>query len=553
MASARTIEVRDGEGHVLLFPFASERAVVGRGTDVEVRLDHGMISRRHVEFWREPGTGRIRVKDLGSRNGTLVNGQPVTEHWLPAGQAVTIGPFEITVIGDDPSRKVAPKPASLSMSTRIILAEHAGRISTLREHQPPRVDAAHLTTLSELSQSLLTEKDATARLGLLCQLMIGQQFHGRWAAVVRLALAQPDDPPVPLCEAHAKYGTVEPYLSRGALRTVRETGEAVLAANVGVPAAAVNVEMSISPNVMALAAVACPLARTAEHLDLLYVMLPPAFGSPEWLALTSLAVKQHQQAESAWADRKRAEEAAGVERELKRATQIQLRLVPREPKFNGLDVAIGFVPCRWVGGDYVDAVQMLDGRVLLTIADVCGKGLPAALVASSVHTMVRASVLGGLGLATLMENLNQYLSQMLTEDCFVTMVAAAVDVKAGTIEVVNAGHPPPLLIHPGQQTIAMEFGVNSPLVCEETPLLTRTYSIAPGQMLALYTDGLSEQWDDSHEQLGIAGLTRELSEIIADPGMSAHAASRELSRRLDLRLGGRQPDDDRTFLLARRL
>src|SRR4051812_49264416 len=91
------IQIRDATGEQSRLPFAGDRMIVGRGADAEIRLDHGMVSRQHAEFTREE-SGRLRVRDLGSRNGTLVNGQAVTERLLQAGDHVGIGPFMLTIL-----------------------------------------------------------------------------------------------------------------------------------------------------------------------------------------------------------------------------------------------------------------------------------------------------------------------------------------------------------------------------------------------------------------------------------------------------------------------
>src|SRR5207237_776453 len=121
-----------------------------------------------------------------------------------------------------------------------------------------------------------------------------------------------------------------------------------------------------------------------------------------------------------------------------------------EPRVPGLDVAIGFVPCQAVGGDYVDALRMGDGRVLLAVADVCGKGMAAALVASSVYTLVHSGVQARMAFRPLMEHVNRYLCDTLTAGSFVTMFAAAIDPQTGEMEYANAGHPPALVLQPGQ-------------------------------------------------------------------------------------------------------
>ena len=547
MHDSATILIRDADGQVQRVPFAAERMIVGRTVDAAVRIDSALVSRQHAELWRD-ASGRFHVRDLNSRNGTFVNGQPVNDRALESGDQIGIGAHTLSIQG--PSLVSAPHS-----STRIFLAaDDPGRLSSLKDLEPPRIEVSHLMTLNEFSQKLLDNADANDRLLALCKLMVGSQFHARWAVIVRLRFDAFDEVPELLTEARDALSNREPYLSRSVLCRVRETGDAVLASNMGLPAAQeMNIEVSISPQVMAMAAVACPVRRLPEFIDVLYVTLPPMLGSAEWLALVSLAVKQFQQGESAWAARRQAEEIAVMECELQRARQIQMRLVPREPKFAGLDLAIGFVPCKWVGGDYVDAVRMADGRTLLTVADVCGKGLAAALVSSSLHTMVHSCVLSGLGLRELMSNLNHYLCHTLPDESFVTMIAVAIDAATGEMELVNAGHPPPIVVATGGELRRLETDSNLPLGVENSSITSTRMLLATSELLALYSDGLSELPTNENDLLGIEGLGVELQAASQLLSASTQAVADRLNHRLNILQSSRPSTDDRTFLLARKV
>ena len=540
------IVIRDAKGQSRRVPFAAERLIVGRTADAAIRIEDASVSRQHAELWRD-ASGRFHVRDLKSRNGTIVNGRPITEHPLHGGDVIGIGTFALSI--EEPSRPQATRP-----STRFFLAaDNPGHLTRLEDHESPRIDVSHLMTLNAFSQKLLDTPDPADRAVALCRLMVGPEFRAQWAAIVRLDVDNPDAPPELLNDAQAAMSSREPYLSRSVLRRVRETNEAVLASNMGLPVSQdMNVELSISPTVLAMAAVACPVAKKARSLDVLYVLLPPMLGSAEWLALVNLAVKQYQQAEGAWAARRQGEEIAGMERELERARQIQFRLVPRHLKFEGLELAIGFTPCRWVGGDYVDAVKMADGRLMLTVADVCGKGLAAALISSSLHTMVHAGVLGGLGLGEMMRNLNLYLCNTLPDDSFVTMIAVALDPSTGELELVNAGHPAPICIGPTGEPRHLEVEPNLPLGVEVDSITPSRLALGADELLALYSDGLSELQIGDVDQLGIDGLVTELKNAYSSQQNHPQSVADQLNERLNQLQGHRPSSDDRTFLLARR-
>jgi serine phosphatase RsbU (regulator of sigma subunit) len=311
----------------------------------------------------------------------------------------------------------------------------------------------------------------------------------------------------------------------------------------------------MSLQMAAVCAVACPLragGSESEPTDVLYVTFPPQYGTGEWLAVAALAAEQFRLAESAWDARLRAQAHAMVERELEKAREIQQRLVPSDPAFPGLDANIGFYPCRWVGGDYVDVALAPDGRVLLAVADVCGKGLPASLVSSCLHTLVHSGLRAGQPLPALMRGINEHFCRHMSEYSFATMLAVLIDPKTGELECVNAGHPPGLLIGADGSVRALQTAVNFPLgVCEDVPEGQRE-SLGEGELLAMFTDGLTETRTGEGQLLGTQRLGEELRKLYSGKEAAAEVGKR-LKAMLDKLLGPRLPDDDRTFVLVRRV
>jgi len=304
-----------------------------------------------------------------------------------------------------------------------------------------------------------------------------------------------------------------------------------------------------------MAAVACPLFEDDDVMDLLYVILPLAYGKAEWLALVSLAVKQYQQAEAVWAARKETQAHAAIERDLESARQIQESLVPRALTVPGLDLAIEFDPCRWVGGDYVDVVPMADGRVLLVMADVAGKGLPAALIALSLHSTVHTCLRSGVGLVPMITALNDHFCAHLDDHSFVTMVCVLIEPASGAIECVNAGHVPAIIFNPDGTSRELQRAVNFPLGLEPQSIQVQRAALEPGQLLAMVTDGLTEIEDEDGRLLGVAGLSGRVAALhaaVSAKKVTAAKVARQLTRLLDTLEGGRLRRDDRSFLLVRR-
>ena len=542
------LEVHRPDGDIAQIPLAEGRLVIGRTAASQIQLDADRVSRQHAELFRDP-FGRWWIHDLGSRNGTRVNGVRVSERTIAAGDRVEIGGFTLRIRRPD-----LPPTASGHETTQSVPVSdgESSVIVPLAQMKAPMVAASQLSMLLAFGQSLLEIEDAQHRLEAVCRLMVGGEFGGRWAAAMRVQkeTATPQFLCEPVLGMDRSGGA--PHVSKSLLRAVCKRGEPVMASNQA--AGPVDVQLSIAADVMAMSALACPMRTDAATTDVLYVILPPEFGTSEWLALASLAAEQLHQADAAWAARREGQTHAAIESELARARQIQMRLIPREPKVPGLDVAIGFEPCRWVGGDYVDVVRTPAGRTLLTVADTSGKGLQAALVASSVHSLVHASLRAGLGLADLMGSLNEHLLEYLPEESFVTMAAVMMDPATGDCEVINAGHPAPLVLEPGDRLRWLMEAKNLPLGVAPAAFELQREHLGAGQMLALFTDGLTDLPLAATGRLGTERLAELLRIAYAAQGQGQAAQiAQALGTSLDEARGDRLPDDDRTFLLARRV
>jgi serine phosphatase RsbU (regulator of sigma subunit) len=579
------LDVRLNGGPTSRRVLTESHLVIGRVPGVQVLLDHHTVSRRHAEMFCDP-FGRWWIRDLASTNGTTVNDEIVSERVLSPSDRVGIGDYTLTFHLDPPAG------LSQRIGTLTLEDDKPTAIRTLLDFEPPRIAAEHLRTLLELSRRLLAIDRAEDRLGALCELMVRDDFHGTLALVVRIAeggepvplsppyrpappvrVEVPGHPPTvrpPDPNAHGKpaptspepvparrgpsIGGAPPYISRRVLSALRDTREPVLASNLVHGAkGATPMELTMSREVMELWVIACPLRTAEDEIDALYVTLPPDVGSVEWLSLIALAAQVYQHSEAAWTARQHAEAHAAIERELMTARQIQRALLPKRLDFTGLDVAVGFEPCKWVGGDYADVVAMPDGRVLCAVADVCGKGLQAALVTSSLYTVVRASLDVDRTLPALMERVNRHLCDWLPPHSFVTMVAVAIDPATGEIECVNAGHPPAVIVDRDGDLRYLEAGVNPALGVDAAKMESSRGLLEFGDVLAMYTDGLTELRNASKEMLGQERLGHGFARICAAlPGEGSTEIAAALNKMLADYQEGELPEDDRAFLLAQR-
>ncbi len=559
------VEVENEDGTTTRQGVVAQHTVIGRSPTLPISFDHDTVSRRHAELFSDP-FGRWWIRDLGSTNGTTVNGERVAERVLQPGDRLGIGDMRMRFrlgIDSDVNQPPSPSPR-VAESTQLSISRHPSWVKSLSEVATPQISASHLSRVMELSRKLLNQEDLNLRRAALCELMISESFHGASAMVLSL---RGDEPVAILSGPHTPSNVTQspnlPHIRRDVLSQVAGTSEAAVGSertsgSQPPPAQSWQRPASIAPpqndGSPALSAVASPLGLDGDLLTVLYVNLPPRYGNPEWLALIALAGEVFQQAETAWTARRHAQEHAAIERELETARQIQQALVPTNLSYEGLELAVGFAPCKWVGGDYVGAVPATDGRVIMAVADVCGKGLQPALITFSVHTMLSALADSGRSIADVMDRLNQHLLEYMPDDSFVTMICIAVDPRTGSLEVVNAGHPPPLVFPADGPPRFLQSAMNPALGVGRFEMKAQKTMIRDGELLFLYTDGLTELRDPSRVMLGEANLATNVGGIYRElSGGSLRDVGAEVSAMLDTYRGGELPEDDRAFLLARRL
>ena len=515
---------------------------VGRATYCDVVLDHPSVSRRHAELTLvEPG--RWTVRDLGSRNGTLVNGVPVDRHDLREGDVIGIGRFELRFATEEtiPLRHEADEGPDLSI----------GRLDRLR---PPRMAAEHVSAVLGFGRFLQEAEDGATRLDRLLTLTVAPELGGWWAYAVRVSERGGELDVAPLADHKAGPGgaRAEPHVSRTVLRTVLAGREPVLATNLEGPSR-FEAELTMVPGGAAFGAVACPVRQHPDAVDVLYVILPAMLASMEWLMLINLAVEQYRHADAAWAVRAAADARAAMEQEMELARRIQSQTLPKRRDV-GLDWAIRFEPSRAVAGDYVDVIPRDDGTVLLVIADASGKGVQAALITAGLHAIFHSAGRAPSPLPELIAAADRYLRDFLPPTSFVTLAAVVLDPRTGAGVSVNCGHPPLLAVGPGGAVRELLGGDNYPLGVAEGDGPVESVELALGrdEYLVGFTDGVSELADPDGRMLGIAGVHG----LVARAGPSAgEPAAEALVERISASLcayqSGSPACDDRTLLVAR--
>jgi sigma-B regulation protein RsbU (phosphoserine phosphatase) len=195
------------------------------------------------------------------------------------------------------------------------------------------------------------------------------------------------------------------------------------------------------------------------------------------------------------------EQLSELERDLDRAWLIQGELLPKQNlKFNGWEVSYHYEPAGPVSGDYCDLVSLDNGELYFLIGDVSGKGVAASLLMSRLHAIFRSLIGAGLSVSQLVERANQLFAESTMRPYYATLVCGKA-ARSGEMEICNAGHVAPLLLHDGGVTPIAATGLPIGMFLQEHYSSTRV-KLGKGDRLLLYTDGLSETRNQNECEYG---------------------------------------------------
>ena len=232
------------------------------------------------------------------------------------------------------------------------------------------------------------------------------------------------------------------------------------------------------------------------------------------------------------------------EDEMASAALIQRALLPNPADvaaFKGADICASMTPAREVGGDFYDFLELPDGRVVIGVGDVCGKGMPAALFMGIAKTLIRINVKSGVDLGAAITRANDEIVSENTAELFATIFYASFDPHAGALTYVSCGHNPPYIRRANGTVEALPAGGMPIGVFGGITAKLQHEVLSPGDMLFLFTDGVTEAFSPEKEEFGETRLT----EALKRPG--AHSAKGWMSQVLaaveDFAAGADQSDD----------
>jgi sigma-B regulation protein RsbU (phosphoserine phosphatase) len=523
------------------WPLDGTTITIGRSSKSAIQIADGTVSKDHAEIhWID---GRPFIRDLGSRNGTRVNGAAVESGTpLMAGDRVEIGHVPLRFTEGEPAAKtIFSESSHLSSSLKIPVNQILKSIGA-----PGRETTGLVTLLAEAGQMLVMPRSLKETCDEVLKIVEKAVPATRLILLIQPA---PGSEPVQVSARYRGGNALEPLvLSRTILNKVLEDCTAVLTTDAAEDPRFVG-NQSIVLNAVH-SAVAVPLFDNERVLGILYIDshdLRTTYNQEHLEILTllgNMAAVKITNVRLLEAEASRARMA----QELATATGIQRGLLPGPPQIEGYDLEVFLETCHEVGGDLYDFHETPEGCLYFLIGDVSGKGMGAAMLMSSVMASSRVLYETCQEPLDILNRLNAIVHRSTDSGHFVTAFLGRLKPETGELHYVNAGHNAPYILHDGKITELEATGIPVGMLPKFPYELGKT-TLPPGATLVLYTDGIPEAccrgefFEDERFQ-----------EILKGPAGSGTPKElcAEIIGKVNAFMAGEHREDDVTLVLIKR-
>lgn len=537
------------------FDFLPEEGdvIVGRSSDAGIAVPDRSMSRRHARLFREGGDWL--VEDLGSRNGTLLNGRRITEPTpVGVGTVLRIGSTTVNVTeaaGQTPltSEGVEFDGHTVFRSAAELLREPQAISSGAMkvEDDVLRRYTARLKVLNEVHQSL----DRAIPLEDLLELILDRAFDNLRPEEGTIFLKGPDGDYYRAASRSIKGENSKTLYSRNLVQQVVEKGQAALVLDTTADERFNQAMSLLDAGVRSL--VAAPLLDPSGALGL--IVLGSTLGIRQFTEgdmelLTSLAsvaamrIRNTRLAEEAL-------ERERLERDVALARQIQVGLLPKAlPEIDGWQLYAHNIPSRGVSGDFYKVEIVDDGSCAIMVADVSGKGIAASLLTASLEALAAGPIHDGVAPEVICDRVSHLLFERTPPEKYATGFLASFDPVSGLFRYCNAGHNPGIVLRTdGEVELLNSTGM--PLGILPTGVYgPGDVTLEMGDTVVLYTDGLTEAENPDEEEYGEERLADLCKQHRAE---SLDDLAATISADQDAYVRGVPYVDDRTVVLVRRV
>ena len=546
-STQREILIQCPDGQLKTVPLRGDRFIVGRSSAAELCFpDDAGLSRQHMALERDGD--EWTVQDLGSKNGTLVNNIPLRAKLrLKPGDRITAG--HLAIVFDDKGGVTRPKDGVVVFetgeadppSTSTIFTSLEGALSSQTiVDRPGQQGAKQVQALIRAGQELAGRGTLADLFPLILDLAI--EGVGAQRGVVMILEGES-------LEVKANKGEGFRISSAVRDRVIKE--KASMLVRDAQSDEAFRERMSIvEQKVRTLMAV--PLQTEKRTIGLIYVDSPNmfrAFTKDDLSLLTVMANVAAIRIEHA-----RLSEVEEMERrmarELDQAAEIQRSFLPASaPQVPGADFAGYNAACRTVGGDYYDFFTYPNGRVAMVLGDVSGKGMPASLMMMGLQARVQVLADEPQNLAAVINRLNKITCKNCPSNRFITFFFCVLDPATGELAYCNAGHNPPVIVRAGGAVEYLDGGGPVLGILSIANYSEYRAKLEPGDVLAIYSDGVTEANNAKEEEFGDERFAAVLKENRAKGAPEIVAA---VNQALTEFAAGAPQADDITLIVARR-
>jgi serine phosphatase RsbU (regulator of sigma subunit)/pSer/pThr/pTyr-binding forkhead associated (FHA) protein len=561
------------------------RITIGRSARNDLCVEDPFASRLHAEVRKRGDT--FWITDLGSANGTLVNAARLTAPLqLRDRDIIRIGETEIeyseradtapargrtSILFSDSSLASMPEAtimaggrnsaanllSSLEVSRKTQVNAPVGQVTLTSKSTPKPVEEDALALISRVSLTLLSplSLDDTLQQVLECVFEVVSADRG----YVMLLEAPEEDPSGEVelvCKAmktrrpDAVNDLENVEISRSISEQVLKQGASVLTSDAQQDPRFQERRSVVLGGLRSVMAV--PLAVEGRISGMIYVDSPfhtNRFTERDLQLLTLIASVAAIRIENVRLLEVQQEQKR-LAKELEVASEIQFRLHPATPPtIPGYDVVGVSFPCYEVGGDYYDFIEKPDGRYVIALGDVSGKGTGAALLMSSVHAAVRAHTRTRLSASEIVSEINQYIYDNTPSNRYVTLFYSELDPRSHQLTYINGGHNSPLLVRASGEVTPLDIGGFPVGITPFGDYREGWVEIEPGDVLVIYSDGVTESLNEQGEEFGEARL---IEIVQKNRGRAAAGLRDRIDEALTRFVGKADSVDDLTLVILKR-
>ena len=543
------LHITPAEGDPFEYAVDVDSLVIGRSSRCDLAVADRCLSRQHLRLFQLDGTWM--VEDLGSRNGTRVNGLLISKpSAVRVGDAIAVSTSLIVVGGAaaDGSESTWDHTQSVFRAATEILSDSARELA-----QPVTAENAELQRATNqlrvlndvhlaLADSLTTEElfDAVLdRVFAHLQPKHGAVFLKHGEELIRVAGRSQTDITEDFPESTSLAREV---IDKGLAAVVHDTrtdarfagAESLVDAGVRTLIAAPLLTPDGALGMIVLSSTLAETQFAERDMELLVVV-----ASATGLKMRNLALAEE------------AAERQRFEREVALARRIQVALLPAEmPQIPGIEIFGRNIPSRGVSGDYYQVVERADGdEVAIVIADVSGKGIAASLLTGYVDALFNAYLGEGLGPREIFNRVSPQMNSKTPVEQFATAFLGIYTVATGAIRFASAGHDPTILVRAsGEVELLNPTGMPLGLMPEAVYTASEAH-VEPGDTLVLYTDGITEAARPDDEMFERERLIEVCREHRTE---SPEALAASIDATVDAFVEGVPYHDDRTLVILRR-